>query len=75
MSRSTSGEESTVTVTFQKKGENTLMTLVHSELPNTDGGRAHEKGWNYFLEIFREQFGNGSRQKYRWEDAHPSVKK
>jgi uncharacterized protein YndB with AHSA1/START domain len=71
----TLGEESTVTVTFQKKGENTLMTLVHSELPNTDGGRAHEKGWNYFLEIFREQFGNGSRQKYRWEDAHPSVKK
>ena len=60
MSRSTLGEESTVTVTFQKKGEGTLMTLVHSGLPDTDGGRGHEKGWNYFLDIFPGQFGNGS---------------
>ena len=75
MSRNTSGEESTVTVTFQKNGENTLMTLVHSDLPNTEGGRGHEKGWNYFLGIFPEQFGDGSRKQYRWNDAHPSVKK
>ena len=58
MSRSTSGEESTVTVTFQKKGENTLMTLVHSGLPDTDGGRGHEKGWNYFLDIFSKKFAD-----------------
>ena len=32
MSRKTLGEESTVTVTFQKKGEDTLMTLQHSGL-------------------------------------------
>jgi hypothetical protein len=50
------------------------MTLVHSGLPDTDGGRGHEKGWNYFLEIFREQFGNGSRKQYRWEEAHAAVK-
>ena len=66
----TLGEESTVTVTFKKQGEDTLMTLVHSDLPDTAGGRGHEKGWNYFLEIFREQFGNGSRKKYRWDDTH-----
>jgi len=60
MSPNTSGLESTVTVTFQKKGERTLMTLVHSDLPDTDGGRSHEKGWNYFLGIFPEQFGNTS---------------
>jgi len=35
MSRSTLGEETTVTVTFQEKGEDTLMTLVHSDLPDT----------------------------------------
>jgi uncharacterized protein YndB with AHSA1/START domain len=58
MSPNTSGLESTVTVTFQKKGQGTLMTLVHSNLPDTDGGRSHEKGWNYFLGIFPEQFGN-----------------
>jgi hypothetical protein len=49
-----------VTLTFQKQGEGTLMTLVHSDLPDTDRGRAHEKGWNYFLDIFRERFGIGS---------------
>src|SRR5580692_3093002 len=38
------GEESMVTLTFKKKGEATLMTLVHSGLPDNDGGRGHEKG-------------------------------
>ena len=56
MSRSTSGEESTVTVTFLEKGEDTLMTLVHSGLPDTDGGRGHDKGWNFFLENFTNRF-------------------
>jgi uncharacterized protein YndB with AHSA1/START domain len=55
MSPNTSGLESTVTVTFKKKGKDTLMTLVHSGLPDTDGGRSHEKGWNYFLDGFLSQ--------------------
>ena len=71
VSPSTLGEESTVSVTFKKQGEDTLMTLVHSDLPNTDDARGHERGWNYFLGIFREQFGSGSRKEYCWEDAHP----
>jgi uncharacterized protein YndB with AHSA1/START domain len=62
VSPSTSGEESTVTVTFEKKGKDTLMTLVHSDLPDTDGGRGHEKGWNYFLGIFPDQFGTAERE-------------
>lgn len=60
MSRSTSGEESTVTVTFQDKGGDTLMTLVHSGLPDTEGGRGHEKGWNYFLDLFPQKFAAAS---------------
>jgi uncharacterized protein YndB with AHSA1/START domain len=56
MSPNTSGLESTVTVTFKKQGKGTLMTLVHSGLPDTDRGRSHEKGWNYFLGMFAEQF-------------------
>ena len=56
MSPSTSGLESKVTVTFKKQGKDTLMTLVHSGLPDTDGGRGHEKGWNYFLGMFSERF-------------------
>jgi uncharacterized protein YndB with AHSA1/START domain len=63
MSRSTSGEESMVTVAFQENGEETLMTLVHSDLPDTDGGRGHEKGWNYFLDNFSRQFTNAPGSK------------
>ena len=50
-------------LTFKKKGEDTLMTLVHSGLPDHELARGHEKGWNYFLDIFPEQFGNGSRKE------------
>ena len=63
MSPNTSGLESTVTVTFKKKGADTLMSLVHSGLPNTEGGRSHEKGWNYFLNIFPGQFGGAAGKK------------
>jgi hypothetical protein len=62
MLRSASGEESTVTVTFQKKGKDTLMTLVHSDLPDTDGGRGHEKGWNFFLGDFHKTFADASQK-------------
>jgi uncharacterized protein YndB with AHSA1/START domain len=75
MSPSTLGEETTVTVTFQKKGEDTLMTLVHSDLPDCERAKGHENGWKYFLGVFKEQFGSGSRKEFRWEEAHPSVNK
>ena len=65
MSRSTLGEESMVTVTFQKVGEETIMTLVHTGIPDTDAGRGHEKGWNYFMDLFPGQFGQSSREKSR----------
>ena len=71
VSPNTLGQESLVTLTFENQGEDTLMTLVHSGLPDCEPARGHEKGWNYFLEIFREQFGTGSRETCRWEDAHP----
>jgi uncharacterized protein YndB with AHSA1/START domain len=60
MSPNTSGLETMVTVTFKEKGNNTLMALVHSGLPDTDGGRSHEKGWNYFLDLFPGQFKDAS---------------
>lgn len=61
VSPSTLGLESVVTVTFKKQGTNTLMTLVHSDLPDTDGGRGHEKGWNFFLDSFLKQFTDASQ--------------
>jgi uncharacterized protein YndB with AHSA1/START domain len=63
VSPNTLGEESRVTVTFKKQEEGTLMTLVHSDLPDHELARGHEKGWNYFLDIFPGQFGNGSRKE------------
>jgi uncharacterized protein YndB with AHSA1/START domain len=71
VSPNTLGEESTLTVTFRKQGEDTRMTLVHSDLPDHERARGHENGWNYFVDVFREQFGDGSRKQYRWDDAHP----
>jgi uncharacterized protein YndB with AHSA1/START domain len=75
VSPNTLGQESQVTLTFKKQGEDTLMTLVHSGLPDTEEARGHERGWNYFLGIFSEQFADGSREKYRWGDAHPEEAK
>ena len=63
VSPKTLGKESTVTVTFTRKGEDTLMTLVHSDLPDHELARGHEKGWNYFLDIFPGQFRNNARKE------------
>jgi len=63
MSRHTLGEESLVTVTFQKKGEGTLMTLRHSGLPNDDMARAHETGWNSIVDRFGSAFVSGSHRR------------
>jgi len=63
VSPKTLGKESIVTVTFKKQGEDTLMTLVHSGIPDTDAGKGHEKGWNYFLDIFPRLFRKGSRKE------------
>lgn len=71
VSPNTLGEESTVTVTFEEHGDETVMTLVHADLPENEKARGHENGWNYFLGVFRQQFGDGSRKQYRWEEAHP----
>jgi uncharacterized protein YndB with AHSA1/START domain len=62
MSRSTSGEESLVTLTFEQQGDNTLMRLVHSGLPDNDRARGHEKGWNMFLDNFHKEFETALRQ-------------
>jgi uncharacterized protein YndB with AHSA1/START domain len=62
VSPNTLGEESTVTLTFRKKGEDTLMTLVHSGLPNDEKAKSHEKGWNYFLDIFPGKLAAAKRK-------------
>lgn len=63
MSPYTLGLESVVTLTFKKKGQGTLMTLVHTGLPNNKGGKGHENGWTYFMDEFTGQFGKSPRKK------------
>jgi uncharacterized protein YndB with AHSA1/START domain len=60
MSPNTSGNESIVTVTFEKKGDATLMNLVHSGLPNEAMAKAHDKGWNSIFDKFSNIFVSGS---------------
>ena len=74
VSPSTLGQDSKVTISFETQGENTLMTLVHSDLPDCEPAKGHEKGWNYFLGVFLEQFGAGSRKEFRYEEAKGSGK-
>ncbi len=74
VSPNTLGLESTVTLTFKKQGENTLMTLVHSDLPDHERARGHQDGWDYFLKTFCDQFGTGTHKEYSWEEAHPPKK-
>jgi uncharacterized protein YndB with AHSA1/START domain len=63
VSPNTLGEESKVVVTFEAHKNGTRMTLRHSDLPDTEEGRGHEEGWNYFLGAFSEQFGTSSGSK------------
>lgn len=63
MSPYTLGLESTVTLTFKKKGHGTLMTLVHSGLPDTEEGKAHIDGWEHYMDAFPAQFGSRTRKR------------
>jgi len=63
VSRNTLGEESIVRVTFERKGEDTLLTLLHSGLPNDDMAKAHEKGWNSIFDKFSNIFASGSQRR------------
>lgn len=54
MSAFTRGLESVVTVSFDRKGNETLLTLNHANLPDDEMGRVHEGGWNLCLDRFLE---------------------
>ena len=56
MSYNTCGLESVVTATFKAQGDETLLTIKHSGIPDNDLGRAHEKGWAYFTGLLEERF-------------------
>lgn len=61
MSPYTRGLESVVTVTLQKKGEDTLFTLHHAGLPDDEFGRMHEQGWGSYATSLAEVFSTERR--------------
>lgn len=62
MSEATRGIESTVTLTLEAKGEETLLTLRHSDLPDDDMGRQHEGGWAFLLGAIADRFSRRERR-------------
>jgi uncharacterized protein YndB with AHSA1/START domain len=62
MSEATRGIESTVTVTLEPKGDGTLVTLRHTDLPDDDMGRQHEEGWNFVLGAIADRFASRARR-------------
>jgi uncharacterized protein YndB with AHSA1/START domain len=56
VSQATRGIESTVTVRLEPKGNETLLTLRHSDVPDDAMGRRHEEGWTFVVGAIRERF-------------------
>jgi uncharacterized protein YndB with AHSA1/START domain len=56
MSEATRGAESIVTVTFAPLGEETEVTLRHSNVPDDEMGRRHADGWTWMLNLLAERF-------------------
>jgi uncharacterized protein YndB with AHSA1/START domain len=62
MSEATRGIESTVTVTLEAKGDDTLLTIRHSDLPDDEMGRQHEEGWKFMAGAIAQRFAKSKAQ-------------
>jgi uncharacterized protein YndB with AHSA1/START domain len=56
MSPFTHGAESLVTVELESQGDDTLLQLRHSKLPDDEMGHMHDSGWTSILGGFVERF-------------------
>lgn len=61
VSEGTRGLESVVTLTFEPKGDQTLVTLRHAGVPDDDFGRMHGDGWGSVLTIIEQLFAKVAR--------------
>ena len=55
VSELTRGLESLITIRLEAQGGKTLVTLVHSNVPD-DGGHRHEQAWGYVLGAMMKRF-------------------
>jgi uncharacterized protein YndB with AHSA1/START domain len=56
VSEATRGMESVVSLRFEAKGDETLVTLRHANLPDDEMGRRHGEGWGYALDGIESRF-------------------
>ena len=56
VSEATRGLESVVTLTFDPEGEQTVVTLRHTNVPDDEMGRRHAEGWGFVLGGLVERF-------------------
>jgi uncharacterized protein YndB with AHSA1/START domain len=56
MSPFTHGVESVVTVELERKGDDTLLQLRHSNLPDDELGHMHNAGWTSRVDELVERF-------------------
>ena len=56
MSEATRGIETTVTITLEETAGGTLLTLLHTNVPDDDMGRGHEDGWKFIVGAIAERF-------------------
>lgn len=54
MSEATKGLESVVTTTFEARGEETEVTLIHTGVPDDEAGRRHKDGWEFVVGALAE---------------------
>ena len=52
--RSHQGVESIVSVSMEARGDETEVTLRHSNVPDDEMGRRHKDGWAWVLSAFAE---------------------
>lgn len=56
VSEATQGKETTVTVGFESRGAETLVTLRHSGVPDDAEGLRHKEGWAWVLSTLEQSF-------------------
>ena len=56
MSEATRGIETTITITLEKRGDGTLFTLRHKDIPDDEMGRGHREGWEFCAMAIAQRF-------------------
>jgi len=63
VSEATRGLESIVTLTFGTKGDTTLLTLLHANVPDDEMGHRHQEGWGFVLGALADRFAGGAAKR------------